>query len=358
MVPAMAPGERRVDTPAIVRSGVALVLLVSAASCHVETRATAPELGVLSVPAVVSGRDGGAAAMVGGRMLLTFNDTLMSVFGADGFAYRSATAGWTQGASLDIDEALDDNGAPLQLVPYEAGEIAYNRAHGPADRLALWPDAVVPDASGGALVFSASLHLLPRALSWERLGVVVARIDPGATVARRQAGLLFTAPEPSFDTGAIVVDGLLHLYACDPPPGAPPGCPVARAPLAQATGHDAWRAWDGRGWSTDLKAGVPVVNGVPGELSVSYSPYLRSYLAVHSVPMSNDVVYRTAPSPTGPWSPGRLLFTGTHDASRTDYAAKEHPELARDGGRTLVVSYVDAGAAAGGRVRLALATLP
>jgi hypothetical protein len=343
----------------VVRSSLVLAVLVSAVpSCRSEVPATVPELGALSVPAVVTGRDGGAAAMVGGRMLWTFNDTLLNVFGADGFSYRSATAGWASGPSLLLDEALDANGAPLQLVPYTPEEIAFNRARGPDERFALWPDAVVPDEAGGALVFSAYLRLLPRALSWDRLGVSVAQLEKGALVARRRPGVLFGPPEPGFDTGAVVVDGLLYLYACDPPPGAPRGCPVARAPLSMASSHDAWKAWTGTAWSSDLASARPVVEDVPGELSVSWNAYLRSFLAVHSAPLSSDVVYRTAPAPEGPWSAERPLFTGRHDGTHTNYAAKEHPELARDGGRTLVVSYADAGQAAGARIRLALPALP
>jgi hypothetical protein len=81
-------------------------------------------------------------------------------------------------------------------------------------------------------------------------------------------------------------------------------------------------------------------------------------LTTLSVPLSNDVVYQTAPRPEGPWSPERPLFTGRHNSSKTNYAAKEHPELARDGGRTLVVGYADAGEGIGSRIRLALPTLP
>jgi len=175
---------------------------------------------------------------------------------------------------------------------------------------------------------------------------------------RRLPAVAAAALVASFDAGGIVVSGMLYLYACDPGPGASPGCPVARAPLAQATSHDAWRVWDGSDWSADLTSGVSVIMDVPGDLSVSWNAYLGSYLSVHSVPLSNDVVYQTAASPQGPWSPEQYLFTGRHDASHTNYAAKEHPELARDGGRTLVVSYADAAEGIGSRIRVALPTLP
>ena len=61
---------------------------------------------------------------------------------------------------------------------------------------------------------------------------------------------------------------------------------------------------------------------------------------------------RTAPSPTGPWSAPELLFTGLEPpAGMLDYAAYEHPELARDHGRVLTVTYYHPLGAWAGEVR-------
>jgi hypothetical protein len=345
--------------PAVRRQ--ALLGLVIALGCRnePETPADVPELGAVSMPRVVTGRDGGAAALVAGRMLWTFNDTLMTVNGADGFSYRSATAACADGDSLALDEPLDPNGAPYQLLPYTADEIAYNRSRGPQERFALWPDAVVPDGSGGALVFFAYLKVHPGNLDFEPLGAGVARVGPGETVAYRYPDLLFVAPEPQFVNGGVIVDGFVHLYGCDPVPDAIDSeCRVARAPLGQATARAAWQVWNGAAWSSDLRSGQTVLHGAPGQVSVSWNPYLGSYLAVHGAILSNEVVFHTAPHPEGPWSDARHLFTGRHGSSQSDYAALEHPELARDAGRTLVVSYADPSESFGGTLRLALPTLP
>jgi hypothetical protein len=341
-----------------VRIRLALLLSIAIACGDDETPADVPELGPLRSPAVVTGRDGGAAAMVAGRMLWTFNDTLMTVYGADGFSYRSSTAGWAEGASLSLAESLDPNAAPYQLLPYTTDEIAYNRAGGPNERYALWPDAVVPDGTGGALIFFAYLKVHPGDLDYEPLGGGVARLSPGQTVASRYPDLLFVSPEPQFVNGGVVVDGFTYLYGCDPVPGMlDQECRVARAPLAQATERASWQAWNGSGWSSDLRSGATVLHGAPGQLSVSWNAYLGSYLAVHSAIFSSEVVFHTAPRPEGPWSAARHLFTARH-GSHNDYAALEHPELSRDGGRTLVVSYADASESFGSTIRLALPTLP
>src|SRR5262245_8495353 len=105
---------------ALVRPAAILLLFSTSAcgGCEGEVPADVPELGALSMPPSVVGRDGGPAAMVAGRMVWAFGDTLMTVTDADGFTYRSATAGWATGRGLDLDESLGPEGAPFQLLPY------------------------------------------------------------------------------------------------------------------------------------------------------------------------------------------------------------------------------------------------
>jgi hypothetical protein len=133
---------------------------------------------------------------------------------------------------------------------------------------------------------------------------------------------------------------------------------VARAPAAQATDRATWRVWDGAGWSPDLMAGQPVLHGAPGEMSVSWNDHLGAFLAVHSVILSDEVVFQTAPHPEGPWSAPRRLFVGQKGPGGNNYAAREHPEVSEDGGRALVVSYAHPLGGLAGDVRLAAPTLP
>jgi hypothetical protein len=81
-------------------------------------------------------------------------------------------------------------------------------------------------------------------------------------------------------------------------------------------------------------------------------------LAVYSGIFSNDVWWRSAPRPEGPWSAAQRLFSAIAPPADNDYAAKEHPELAADGGRSLVVSYARPLGGFDGEVRLALVRLP
>jgi Domain of unknown function (DUF4185) len=318
---------------------------------------TAPELGALGHPPVVTARDGGASVAIGGKILWLFDDTLMTVTGADGFSYRSATAAWGEGASLTLDEPLDAAGAPFQLLPYTDDELAYNRANGPMERFALWPGSAIAGGDG-ALVFFASLKVHPGDLDYEGLGAGVATLAPGSTVASRAPGLLFAPPAPSFSVGAVVTDGFVHLYACDPSGTLGSDCRVARAPVDMAQAAAAWMVWDGTAWNADLTAGQPVLHGAPGDLSVSWNDHAGAFIAVHSAIFSDDVVLHTAPRPEGPWTDARPLLVGAHHAGTTNYAAKEHPELATDGGRTLFVTYAHPLGGFDEAVRVATPALP
>ena len=113
-----------------------------------------------------------------------------------------------------------------------------------------------------------------------------------------------------------------------------------------------------RDWNTDLTAGAPVLHGAPGELSVSWNAHTGTYLAVHSAIFSDEIVFHTAPRPEGPWTDARPLMVGAHHAGTNDYAGREHPELATDGGRGLVVTYAHPLGGYDEDVRVATPTLP
>jgi hypothetical protein len=92
---------------------------------------------------------------------------------------------------------------------------------------------------------------------------------------------------------------------------------------------------------------VPVMEGMPNEMSVSWNDHLGSYLAVHSLGLTGHVVGRTAPAPWGPWSEPVILHTVRPERAEPlpyptlIYAGKEHPALAEDGGRVLYVTYIE-----------------
>lgn len=95
-------------------------------------------------------------------------------------------------------------------------------------------------------------------------------------------------------------------------------------------------------WSKTFQPSAPLFDSVPNEMSASYNAHLGRFVAVHTRMRENEIVVRTAPQLTGPWSAGEVAFRPER-SSDADlfYAAKEHPELAIDGGRVIYVSFVN-----------------
>ncbi len=95
-------------------------------------------------------------------------------------------------------------------------------------------------------------------------------------------------------------------------------------------------------WAKKFQPTAPLFDSVPNEMSAAYNPYLRRHVAFHTLNREHKIVMRTAPEITGPWSEGEIAFRPERIANGDlIYAAKEHPELAREGGRVLYVTFVN-----------------
>jgi len=337
-------------TPAAVLSVASLAALITAGcggssgtpasgneTPHPLEIAQVREVGVVGAPASVTARDVGATALLGTRLLWLFGDTLFRPRAVDGENLRTCTAATAEAARpLETSEATDANAAPFACMAFTPEEAAFNRTSGRADlRVALWPGSVVPTADGSGLVFYVKLTVNPGLLNYDVRGVGVARIAPGATTAARDPGLVFQSPEPTL-ANASVFAGTVYAYGLIP---GGQNVAVAMAPLAQAGSHDAYRFWNGSAWVADARAAAPLFGGVSGALTVSYNAYLRRYLAVNSETLSGRVLMRVADHPEGPWGAPVLAFAGQAAAGTSSYAAREHAELAQDGGARVFVTY-------------------
>jgi hypothetical protein len=296
--------------------------------------ASTKDLGVVGKPASVLVRDGGATLLLGGQLLWIFGDTLVP----DDTQVRSNTAALADPRNpLATHEPLDANGRPYQFVPFTAEEQAYNDSTGkPDDRIAIWPTSAI-NYCGQGLIFSYKLHVKPGFLNYEFLGVALALVQQGQTQTKRLPGLLFTYPEPDF-VCAQVYQGKVYVYGGNH--SADNANVVARVPLDQVTNRKAYTFWNGKDWVSDVSQAQPVLTQIPGSVTVSYNNYLRQFLVTNSRPLSPDILMRTGSSFAGPWNDPIVAFSGLPPSSDGyDYAGIEHPELAKNGGRTVYVSY-------------------
>lgn len=95
-------------------------------------------------------------------------------------------------------------------------------------------------------------------------------------------------------------------------------------------------------WSKTFSPTASLFDSVPNEMSVSYNPHLGCFIAVHTFLREHRIVLRTAREIVGPWSdPVDIYAPPSLAKDDLIYAGKEHPELSRDGGRTIYVTYVN-----------------
>jgi len=321
------------------------------------------DLGAIGQPASVLTRDGGSSTVVGGKMLWLFGDSFFKngVKSVDGDSFRSNSAAIADlTMPLDVTERLDINDTPYKAIPFTAAEKAYNASTGRLDdRIALWPGGMMTEKSGKGLVFYLKIHVLPNPndpgkVIYQPLGVGTARFASGKTTASRDTGLLFNANEPQFNR-PLVYNGMVYLYGSLPTvPGSFPSYGVARAPFKNATKRSAYTFWNGSAWVSDVNQATAIMYFIPGAVTVSYNAYLQTFIAIHSQFDSDKIVFKTASSPEGPWSLAAELFTGM-PAAGTDSnnrAGQEHPELAKDNGQTIYVSYYNPQSLLQGDLRL------
>jgi hypothetical protein len=95
-------------------------------------------------------------------------------------------------------------------------------------------------------------------------------------------------------------------------------------------------------WSKTFTPSAPLFDSVPNEMSAAYNQYLGKYVAIHSLHRENKIVMRTAPNIIGPWGEPQVVYRPEQvNESDLIYAAKEHAELAREGGRVMYVTFVN-----------------
>lgn len=309
----------------------------------------------------VSGTDAGYSVPMGAQTLWLFGDVFLLHPSDPARQYVGAVSncalltGRGHGAApLSKYQFLVDpaTGLARQVIPTQEDE-------GPETRL--WPlggwhdagtvsvylyYALVRVTGPGPFGFEIAGHGLaradasrPRELMFQRL-----RAPSGQWVWWPSAGPMFGC---AVFAGADEDDE--HLYLVGVPERDPtkPG-KLARVPRSRITELDAYEYFVGTSdrprWRRrpDQASSVEGLGGFPNELSVSYNAYLGGYLAVHSVGIAERIALALAPAP---WGPYRLIAEvgAPHRAleSAFCYAAKEHPELAEDGGRVIYVTYVD-----------------
>lgn len=321
----------------LVAAGI-FIFSVFASSPPLVKEVAVTELGAISNPsAPYLLRDGGVSGLLGGRVLWAFGDTIFFRKSVSGYNGYSNTAAYSMlSTPTVVSEVLDPKGAPeAPLLPFTVEELNYNKNSGdPSKRYALWPAAIIPESSDSALVLFDRLKVYPGTLNYEHISTGLARVRAGSTTAERVNDSLFVGMNDQYLHSHVAQGGYHYFYNCTMRPASMNSdCSVART--TSVLNRSQYTFWNGSTWTADMTKAAKTIPGSTSGFSVSYNPYLKSFVSATSTAFSKHIILRTAPNPEGPWSESIVAFS----APSSIYNVYQHPELARNDGRDIVISY-------------------
>ena len=305
-------------------------------------------LGATAETPTISGRDGGYSVRAFGRSIWAFGDTILRRPDERGRTWHSNSMAWTDATDAHdglgpFFEQRDSVGAPADFLLPTQEERAFNDSHHDTDgaRWALWPASMVVDAaSDRVLVFYLKVFAEPGPFNFAAVGAGIATWSDWASGPMRvrvrpeadESTLLWDVEGP-LPVSAVIHGDWAYAFGCDG--GTDKGCIVARVDPGRALELDAWSYYDGDDWSRHRGA-AQVIMRANDILTVHFNAELDTFIALYSAPLSNEVRYRTAPAPQGPWSDDARAFTAprAYDGA-APYSAVAHAEFT-DGPREFV----------------------
>lgn len=248
----------------------------------------------------------------------------------------------------DFAHIVDADGEIRQLVP-----------PGPGDRDEWDRMWCMHGVALGDTLYLSYMHIRmlldeggPFDMGFEIIGTGLAKGDAEAWQFERLHhdgdAMWWRYPQPQFASAILPSDGWLYFYGVTGHEDSAQRAYLARVRPDEIEDRDRYTYLSSPEptWSDDIADAIPLFEGPPNELSISYNDHLGSYLAVHSYNTDGRQVGRTAPAPWGPWSEPTTLWTvEAHEGKKypvAAYAGKEHPAHAEDGGRVIYLTYVEA----------------
>jgi hypothetical protein len=252
------------------------------------------------------------------------------------------------GGCKNHEYLLDPNGGLLQLIPLLPDE--------DPDRHRIWCGHGCLLGEDVNLFFLKVTMLAegPLAVNFEINGAGLAVGSPKdwkfSRLEHRGATLWWKEDDPKFGAAVYADDssGYVYVYGVILRDGVQ-NCYVARAAPDRLSRFETYEYLidDTPAWDRDLGKAIPILTGMPHEMSVSYNKHLGCYLAVHSLDLTGRIVGRTAENPWGPWSDPIDLWKVEPVYEKSPayppqiYAGKEHPELSGQDGSVLYLTYIE-----------------
>lgn len=295
------------------------------------------------------GQDGGQSIALGEETLFVFSDTLLSRTREPLDRVTPSRAHFLGNcAALSREATLD---GALRTLRYYEDEQGFPReilAPSPLERMAghrFWPQHGIA-VDGRVVLFYLGIHQFEAKSTWgfRATGSGLARFDPRTGTAERvlhdgEWRLWPNANDVRMGTQVLRDGDDVYVFGSRMVQERTTAF-VARVPVDAIEDASAYRYFAaGNAWSANIDDAHALAN-TSAELSVSFNAYLGAYVMVYVEGFSRELYLRTAPAIVGPYGPAVSVGRLPHRESAEVVAlAFEHPRFARNGGKTIVVSY-------------------
>lgn len=252
----------------------------------------------------VHGTDLGHGFVQGDRLYLVFGDT----FGPRGGDWRSNVMAWvdetTQSTLPFAGMITDEQGWAAELIPskkVDGVEMTLIPTHGIS-------------IDGRMILHYMSVRTWTKPGRWETNFAGLAYSDDEGETWQRVTGWRWSGTSNFVQVAFVEDGGFVYLFGI--PTGRFGRVALARVPRDDILRLEAYRYWDGEGWSENVDDAVPIIQHPVGELSVAWSEYHQVWIMMYHNPGRSAILLRTAKNLVGPWSDERIVTT-----------AVEYPEL-------------------------------
>ena len=296
--------------------------------------------------ASIVSQDGGESFAVPGGAIWAYGDTFKGSRSAQGKP-QFAGGAFSPAIAFLADNATNYPPAFNFLVASNGGVPALDFLpdERPAERYRLWPLGGI-QANGQCYLFYSLIEVFGNG-SWDFRGL-------GSGLARSKSPLGHyerLRPDgnwrfPIEPTQVIAAEGWLYFFGIKEFNGKQ-GVVLARVRPEKIEEPHAYEYYTGRGpeFSPKQEAATVLVKNIAGQVAVAWNPYLQKYVMASSSDFFHprEIRFLVATAPYGPWSPpvARIEVPESRQGKHVElvYCAYLHPELFRENGRVMNLTY-------------------